>query len=238
MYINYSYLYENELTDEDLSVLIKIKQKEHVLLEAVDDIEEKLEWLESKKFIQFTKTPKDRIKSVRISKEGNRFLKNLEKPQYQEEYGELAKELIDMYETEDKFTGNKTSVEKRLIWFICESGFSVPVVKKAVSDYLLLADPSYVMSLENLIWKPANVYSTNMKLTESRLYNEITRAHKLDETTHLSDKRKEIKWLKDLSQLEVPKKIDTTYYLTGDYKKDIELLGEIKKKFVSLLRNG
>lgn len=235
MFINYNYLYSHELSDKDLEVLLKVRQKETILLEVVEDVQETLDWLETKELIQYVKGDKGGH-TARVSIKGNRFLKNLEKPEYREEYGELASELISIYQSYDKFTGNKTNVEKRLTWFINESGFSLPIIRKAVDEYLLNADPKYVLSLENLCWKPASVYDKTMKLVESRLYNLIVEKYGLDEGV-LESKDKSICWLSDLSKLKVPKNINPKFYLTENYEEDCLLLSTIKEKYLELLKN-
>lgn len=235
MYINYQLLYEKGLSDEDLSILQKIFQKEEVLLEPFLDHFERFEDLG---LIQYLKKKEGTVKGVRISKKGKALLSQLETMGYSDKIGELVDKLVENYVTRNKHVGTKLEVQDRLIWFIGQTGFSTKVILDSVEEYLTL-NSEYTKSLENLLWTPSSkAFSVHKNLKDSKLFDFICQKYNLNQTFIIEDKGgKYVKWLADISALTIPKGLPEELYFTGTYKTDLEHIQLLKKMYLSNLKN-
>ena len=130
-----------------------------------------------------------------------------------------------------KDTGAIKEVEKRLIWFVANTNFKEEPIVRAVISHIDLKR-EYTMRLDNLIWKPSNVYSVHMSLSESTLFDTIIKMYGMTSDLYLREnKNKELAWLFAVSRLpDPPKRMDKEYTITGDVKMDIERISNIKKE--------
>ena len=123
MYINYKLLYEQGLDDNDYHNLQKIFQKEDFFL-ALHCSDRELDKYETMNLIQYTKSGKDRLDRVRISKKGKSFLTNLEVMDYTESIAACVSSVVNLYEASEKHVGNKLEVQNRMTWFTSQTGFN------------------------------------------------------------------------------------------------------------------
>jgi hypothetical protein len=233
MYINYELLFKKNLTLLDLDLLIKVNQKEGVLLEGVD-----FSKYEELGLVTFLKAPKEPHLSVRLTKNGKAFLDALCTKDLTQDIGDLTKELIALYEYDGKETGNALEVQKRLVWFIQETGFGPQAIKTVVENYIS-SSGEYTMRLDNLIWKGQSLaFSIHFHLKESRLFELFTKTYNLPTHFFISPTRSsEDQWLWDLSQLKIPKKANSDFYFTGSAKGDQEFQDKIKKVLKEKINN-
>ena len=147
MFINYDLLFKKEITFEELNTLLQINQKESILLEGKDFTR-----FEELGLVMYLKAPKEQSKSIRLSKSGKGFLDSLTTRGLTEEIGILAKEIAQLYEDESKEVGNFLEMQKRLIWFVEETGFGPKAIKDMVEKYIYDSG-EWTLRLDNLIWK-------------------------------------------------------------------------------------
>lgn len=225
MYINYELLFKKGMTMDDLDILFKINQKESVLLEHED-----FSKFEALKLVTYLSTPKAKHISIRLSKEGKVFMDSLLTKGFTEEIGGLVDDLVKLYDDNSKETGNHLEIQKRLIWFVEETGFGPNAIKKVVDQYLSDSG-DYTMRLDNLIWKPASVaFSVHPVLKDSRLFELITKTFKLPINYYINQNRSaEENWLWDVSQMKIPQRLDSEYYFTGSAKGDKAFQDKLKK---------
>lgn len=225
MYINYELLFKKNLTIDDLDILFKINQKESVLLEHED-----FSKFENLKLISYLKAPKAKHLSIRLSKEGKAFMDSLLTRGFTEEIGGLIDELMQLYNDNSKETGNHLEIQRRMIWFIEETGFGPIAIKKVIDQYLSDSG-DYTMRLDNLIWKPASVaFSVHPVLKDSRLFELITKTFNIPIHYYINQNRSvEECWLWDVSQIKIPQRLDSEYYFTGSAKGDQAFQDKLKK---------
>lgn len=117
------------------------------------------------------------FKVIRLNKKGKGILLDARKIGYTAEDGALFDHISLMYEQFEKPLGNPEKVKELLGWFRTESGYTRRQIFKAIRLYLKVQDEDnkgkYISSLENLLWKSDNVFSTKWKLSDSKLYQFI-----------------------------------------------------------------
>ena len=106
---------------------------------------------------------------LRLTKKGKETLKMLEIADLTEEDYIMREELIKIYEALGHKIGNKQKLIRDIVWFRSEVVIDNELMLKAVKAYLDHCE-EYVPNLENLFWKPSNLYSLTQKLSESRFY--------------------------------------------------------------------
>lgn len=229
-YINYELLYSKSMNDVDFHILQKIFQKEDILLEPFKDHFKRFKDLG---LIQYLKGKEDSVEGIRISKKGKEFITQLETMGYNDSIGTLVDKLIELYNTNNKHTGNKLEIQNRLIWFIAQTGFSSAVIFKSVEEYLLY-NSEFTKSLENLIWTPSSkAFSIHKNLKDSKLYDYICTKYNLNESFFVEDKKgKEITWMASVANLSVPKNLESEAYFTGSYEGDLKHVEELKNKYI------
>ena len=233
MYINYELMFKKGISLEELNTLIQINQKEGKLLEGKD-----FSRFEELNLVTYVKPVKDIYNSVRLSKNGKTFLDALTTKGFTEEVGNLLKKLTELYELSNKDTGNLLEVRKRLIWFIEETGFSEKVIYNAVDTYLT-DNSEYTMNLDNLLWRaPSKAFSVHYNLKDSRLFDIISKQFRLPITFFVKDSiTVEETWLRAISHLNIPKKLDNSLYFTGSYKTELEFQQMLKVKLAEKMKN-
>lgn len=132
------------------------------------------------------------FKVIRLSKKGRTVFLNARKIGFTVEDQELYKHLSKIYDDFDKPIGNPEKVQELLAWFRLESGYSRRQIFKAIRYYLRSQQEEqqgrYIASLENLLWKSDNVFSTKWKLGQSKLYQFINE-HKKILNANISSKK-------------------------------------------------
>ena len=227
MYINFKLMYEKGILMSELVVLLAINQKEAYLLQSIP-----FEYLEEQEFVTYVKGTGPKEERVRLSPNGKALLDALTTKGMSEELLNTVHELIEIYEHYGKETGNTLEIRDRFNWFVNATGFSLPVIKNMVEEYLSNKS-DFIMKLDNLIWKPqSSAFSVHYNLSDSKLFDMIMKKYKLPINFFLKPtekrKAKDI-WLFDIMKLKVPNRLPEEYYWTGSEKTDKEALNRLKK---------
>lgn len=227
MYINFKLMYEKGILMSELTTLLAINQKEAHLFQSIP-----FEYFEEQDLITYVKGSGPKEERVRLSANGKALLDALTTKDMSEELLNTVHELIEIYEHYGKETGNTLEIRDRLNWFVNATGFSLPVIKNMVEEYLSNKS-DYIMRLDNLIWKPqSSAFSIHYNLSDSKLFDMIMRKYKLPINFFLkpSDKRRaKDTWLFDIMKLKVPRNLPEEFYWTGSEKTDKEALARLKK---------
>lgn len=232
-YINFTYLYEKGLTDQQFLVLQKIFQKDFLLIKNNDT---DIKYLLEQNFIQYLSSDKGKnlLENLRVSKKGVNLLNNISEKDYTDEIGVLLKNLTDLYERENKYVGNSLEVRNRLIWFVAQTGFNSKTISNMVEEYLT-ENTEYTLSLENLIWKPqSKAFSVHKNIKDSKLYDLICKKYNLDYDFFLKDidKNKTLKWLKAVSLLPYPPmNVNPRLLFTENRSNEIEHINNIRLEY-------
>ena len=227
MYINFKLMYEKGILMTELTTLLAINQREAYLFQSIP-----FEYFEEQDLITYVKGSGPKEERVRLSANGKALLDALTTKDMSEELLNTVHELIEIYEHYGKETGNTLEIRDRLNWFVNATGFSLPVIKNMVEEYLSNKS-DYIMRLDNLIWKPqSSAFSIHYNLSDSKLFDMIMRKYKLPINFFLkpTDKRKaKDTWLFDIMKLKVPRNLPEEFYWTGSEKTDKEVLTRLKK---------
>lgn len=183
MAINIEYIHKAGIEPYDLMLMELIAQN------ASDDMTEALVlYLNDKSLkrlmaLDFLTTVAAKRKSdhdfrrLRLSKKGKAMLRDARKLQYTPEDAGLYAYLHKVYDQVEKPVGNPEKVKELLAWFRTEGQYTRKQIFKAVRLYVSIQEGDqggkYIPSLENLLWKSGNMYSSTWKLSESRLYQFI-----------------------------------------------------------------
>lgn len=183
MAINVQYLEKKGLEPYDLMVMELIAQNASedmldILLLYVND-----ECLKRLLAFEIITTVKKKRKAdhdftvMRLSKKGKTILLDGRKTGYTEEDAQLFEYLEQLYNSVEKKIGNPERVKELIAWFRVEGQFSRKQIYRAIQYYMRVQEDQdhgkYIASLENLIWKADNLFSTKWKLAGSRLYQFI-----------------------------------------------------------------
>lgn len=223
MYINFEQMMTSGLTMSDVGYLLMIRQNE----EMADVIpKEKIDSYKASGYIEPQKNGK-----WKITPRGGSLLMLIETPGLTPEVEGIRDRIVGVYNDMGKDTGAIKEVEKRLVWFVANTNFKEEPIVRAVISHIDLKR-EYTMRLDNLIWKPSNVYSVHMSLSESTLFDTIIKMYGMTSDLYLREnKNKELAWLFAISRLpDPPKRMDKEYAITGDVKMDIERISDIKKE--------
>lgn len=223
MYINFEQMMTSGLTMSDVGYLLMIRQKEEM---ANTIPKEKIDSYKASGYIELQKNGK-----WKITPRGGSLLMLIETPGLTPEVEGIRDRIVGVYNDMGKDTGAIKEVEKRLIWFVANTNFKEEPIVRAVISHIDLKR-EYMMRLDNLIWKPSNVYSVHMSLSESTLFDTIIKMYGMTSDLYLREnKNKELAWLFAISRLpDPPKRMDKEYAITGDVKMDIERISDIKKE--------
>lgn len=232
MYCNFKILIEKGLTNDDYINLIKISQREFVLLENVDFTK-----FEEMGLVTYLKG-KSGPENVRLTASGKALMQDINTPGMNEEIGELTESLMELYSSYNYDAGNPIDIKDKLVWFCTETNFSVGAVKTVVEEYLSRRS-DYTMKLDNLIHKAQNVFTVHKNLKDSKLFELFQKKYNLPLTYFLNpigNTKKEV-WLFDCSKLKIPSKLGPEFYWTGSREGDEEALTRLKKEFRKILKN-
>jgi len=218
--MNFRYIYEHGLNDQEFMDLMKIHKKEN------DFVNEKsISTLEKLGL----------VKSGKITNKGKTFIQNAFLTKLTSEAEDLAHKLVDLYNQFDRKTGNFLEVKKRIAWFLDATMFNPEVIYNTIESYLNQND-KFVKNLDNLFWTPTSkAFSVHYKLSESPLFDMISKRYGLDQTKiERISKSKILKYMVDVVKLDIPKK--GVPYFTGSYEKDEKFRLWIKTLLIKELR--
>lgn len=222
-YINYTLLYQYDLSESDYHILRKSAQGDlHLIVEGTAAKLIDLGLLSEK---------------LATTKKGKKLISLLESPDVTAEIDEFVQRLVGKYESKglgDRI-GSTLKASKDLAWFMKTTGISFRGLDVLVEKYLSERG-QYSKYLENIFWKGENVYSKAKKLEESDLYSYFANTYNINK--EVIEKRKTtklVKWLSDINALNPPKRLDKELTFTGDVKTDIERIQLIQNQFKKML---
>lgn len=162
-----------------LPLLLVLKQaskkdvsKELQQLTYNNDILKKIESLGYIKYIKGNKS--DTIfNKMRLDKKGTQFLRELDEPDVLEEDIQFSTWLINLYKSKGKAVKSSKKLQRLIAWFRETTG-----IDKNKLGYLLKCfiaeqekyDFEYSHDVNNVFWKPSNLFQTKPNLEDSRLY--------------------------------------------------------------------
>jgi len=183
MAVNINYLMEKGLSYYDYTVLQLIAQNtdpqihEELILHMTDESLKRLHALDMLKIVNAKRKTDHDFTRLRLSKKGNMVFKNAQIVDYTEADEKLFDALANLYAKLDKPVGNDVKTKGLLAWFRVENQYSRKMLYFAVKYFLLKHQEEnkvkYIPTLENLLWKSDNVFSTKWTLADSRLYQFI-----------------------------------------------------------------
>lgn len=224
-------MFSHGITMEDLGYLCMIRQGDSLArtIEA-GKIEEYL----SKGYIERLKNG-----GIRMTPRGGSLMTLIETPGLTPEIEDIRDRAISLYNNFDKETGVLKEVEKRLCWFVSSTGFKMRPIIDAITFHLETRG-DYTMRLDNLIWKPGNVFQARMSLSESTLFDIIARKYGLNSNMYLKENRnKEMEWMFAVSRLpEPPARGDKDIFISGSSKGDKESILRIKNILGKILKKN
>lgn len=230
MYISFDFILQR-MSMTDFLVLQSIKQKD-LYHKIIDD--ECIERLVNEGFLGLQKNGEPKL-----TKAGNSFLHAATDAPASPEIIKLRDELCSMYESQNKPIGKKMEVASRLSWFVNASFFNDNIIKSTVAEYLA-SSGKYTSSLENLIWKPANIMTVHKNLKDSMLFDLIVsknNAINLDFYFDPKYQTKSLKYAIAVSKLPDPAaNIPKEMTMTGSREGDIKAIREVKRVFFNYIR--
>lgn len=169
MYINFKLMSKHKITAYEVVILIAIKQNEEEYVKQADSTT-----LEDLKLGGWIEPLKRTPKKYKLTKKSKNFLRDLGVAEVTEDSINLAAELINLYEDHNLNITNKKKIVEMVSWFLSETGFAPDTVLATVYDYINSTEKMYVSSLNNLICKLPNVFSTKWTVSNSKLYGLMT----------------------------------------------------------------
>jgi len=174
MYLNMKYLKENNLSFEDIFVLQLAKQQRtENCTEYLEDLEKVVISLEKTGYLTRIKGKKadSEMSKVRISKEGDVILSNLEIAEVTENDITLFTWIKGIYLEMEKTLGNQKKTKLYIALFRIHSGISLNSLAFLMNTFVTDdRNMKYNNCLEYALFKPQNAYATKFDLEESRLY--------------------------------------------------------------------
>jgi hypothetical protein len=177
MIFNIDVFLKSYLTDSEFVTLLIIKEGKYAHLE--DRIPHLLQLynLEYIKDVASKKKEPDYYK-FRLTKKAKDFLKELEIADINTDSKILFNKVVDLYTTQgltDKI-GNKRELIKRISWFLAEVKIEMDTLYGLIEDYIVtIDDRKYITKAENLFWKRESLYQSKYSLSQSKMYDLITR---------------------------------------------------------------
>lgn len=231
MYINFKALYSLGYTADELVRLCAIRQKEDFIPEKYEAINRRLT---EDNLIEWKKDVPS------LTAKGTSFLTTVCTKPVDTNISEICADAIRLYDDFFKESGNRLEVERRMAWFVGETGFNKTTILDAVAEHL--AQGNYTLSLPNLIWKPlSTAFSVHMKLAQSKLFDLIARKFGINTSAYFNsigekemNRNKTLEYMFELSKLPYPTKLTKPEYtFTGSANSDKEQLAKIKQRFFS-----
>lgn len=233
MYINFQQLAAFGLSIQELAILIAIRQKDEIIVQAADT--SIIEKLLSMGLIEELKN-----KTFRFTGKGTRFVSIIETPCITQEAEETLKELVDIYDRNGKDIGvSLKEAESRIIWFMGNTNFKKSVITSITEEYVY-SSGDFTMSLCNFIWKPpSQAFSTHMNLKNSKLFDLIARRYNFNSDIYFDTrKNREMDWLFGVARLPMPPmNASRDYLFTESAKTEKSRIKNIKTYLSNRLKN-
>lgn len=198
MAVNINYLMEKGLSYYDFTVMQLIAQNtdpkihEEIILHMTDESLTRLQALDMLKLVNLKRKKDHEYTRLRLSKKGNNVFKNAQIVDYTEADELLFASLDQLYHKMDKPVGNDKQVKKLLAWFRVENQYSRKMIFHAIKYFLMKHEEEgktkYIPTLENLLWKPTNVFASKWDMANSRLYQFINE-NKKELNAYIQSKR-------------------------------------------------
>lgn len=183
MAVNINYLMEKGLSYYDFTLMQLIAQNtdpkmhEEIQIHVTDESLKRLHALDMLKLVKAKRKSDSDYMRLRLSKKGNEVFKNAQIIDYTEADENLFTALEGLYKKFDKPVGNDKQVKKLIAWFRVENQYSRKMIFLAIKYFLMKHEEEgkvkYIPTLENLLWKADNVFSTKWDMANSRLYQFI-----------------------------------------------------------------
>ena len=183
MAVNINYLMQKGLSYHDFTNLQLIAQNtdphmyEEIILNMTDEDLTRLHALDMLSLIKLKKKADHDFTRLRLSKKGKETFRNAQIVDYTIEDEKLQEHIVTLYNRLEKAIGNDVRVKQLLAWFRTETQYSRKLIYIAIKYFLSKHEEEkktkYIPSLENLLWKPNNVFTTKWSLADSRLYQFI-----------------------------------------------------------------
>ena len=183
MAVNTKYLMEKGLSYYDFTVMQLVAQNtepntyEEIIIHITEESLQRLLTLDMLKLVNKKRKSDHAFTRLRLSKKGNEVFKNAQIVDYTEADEKLLESLKSLFETVDKPIGNDKQVKKLIAWFRVENQYSRKMIFYAIKFFLAKHEEEvktkYIPTLENLLWKPSNVFASKWDMANSRLYQFI-----------------------------------------------------------------
>lgn len=168
MYINHKYLKNSDLEWQDVLILQLVKQGDGGIL-----FKEQYELLLDEGYLTLIRGKKSDSENLklRLGDRGKEFLDNLEEAETLEEDSVVFEWLCDIYKKLGKEIGSKKKTLSYIKDFRVKSGIDKNRLINLCSTFV--GDENqmeYSNILQNVFFKPTNVYTTRFSLEDSRLW--------------------------------------------------------------------
>jgi len=136
--------------------------------------------LMSKELVAFIKEKtqvefnEDNFHKLRVTKKGKALLNKISTSVITEEIKELGQSLIDTYEQyghHERLPKSIPKVQRLLAWFVESTPYTAAQIVDTVKYLCVTTETKFVPYLDNLIWKPENVFQAKPSLERSKLNN-------------------------------------------------------------------
>lgn len=146
------------------------------LLVSLPNKDEDLKWLLDNGYIIVIKgNRKDTIyQKYRITKKTRTFLNSLLEPTVLAEDEEIANWITSIYKSRGKIVKSGKKTRRLIAWFRENSKIEKNCLAFLIKDFISLQEDNnfeYSHDVNNVFWRPENVFQTRPNLDDSRLYN-------------------------------------------------------------------
>lgn len=226
-YLNFEHLESKGLSVEHFICMLMVLQKESLRFSAFV-MSSHFDDLVSMELLSGT------IDKPKLTKLGKTFLTQVTTFEFNDDISRLAKKLQEMYEfygVSKERHGKFMHIVDRISWFTHSTPFDLSQIYYGVESYLKETETQYVVSLDNLFWKPQNVFSVKPNIKDSKLFEYLCEMYEYDISVFFEPHKEVIKiteWLQSIVNITIPKKLPDEMYFTGSYKGDVEAKRRIK----------
>jgi hypothetical protein len=168
MYINHKYLKESDLVWHDVYALQLVKQGDGTQL-----FKQEYEDLLELGYLTLIKGKKSNLENqkLRLSDRGKEFLENIEEAEEIEEDVTIFEWLCAVYKNLGKEIGSKKKTLSYIKDFRVKSGIEKNRLASLCNAFINDENQmEYSNILQNVFYKPVNVYATRFNLEDSRLW--------------------------------------------------------------------
>ena len=200
MAVNINYLMEKGLSYYDFTLLQLIAQNtdpkmhEEIIIHMQEENLKRLHALDMLKLVNLKKKADHDYTRLRLSKKGKMVFRNAQIIDYTAADEALLTTLSGVYEGVEKPIGNDERVKQLIAWFRVETQYSRKMLYFAIIFFIGKHEDEkktkYIPSLENLLWKPNNVFASKWSLADSRLYQFINE-NKQELNAYTASKKKD-----------------------------------------------